>query len=947
MESMPVAQRVGWWTVLLALVVLCAPTGCTRRHHRLAADREAYAIVAEKSNDPRWAVPGFSLNVDPRSRYFDPFNPDRPPMPADDPASHEFMRYVDCKRGWKHWLRDGVVYDPESPCWQQRLGEYVAFTDTGAVRLDLDTAVELAYMHSPAWRQQLETIYLSALDVSTERFRFDVQFFGGTEVLFTHNGRESRGARVIAPGVTGDRNTLTVNNDLQLQRRFATNGQLLVNFANSFVWQFAGPDTNAAMSLLSLNLVQPLLRAGGRAVALEQLTIVERALLANLRALHQYQQGFYTNIVTGEQAAASPQRRGGFFGGTGLTGFTGQGAGGFGGVGQATNFGGFGGGLGGGAAGGAVAGAAGGGAGTVGGFLGLLQQEQQIRNVQDSLSLKLRTLGLLEASLDAGLIDLTQVDSFRQSIQTDRANLLQARSNLENTLDTFKRQTLGLPPSLPMELDNSMIQQFQFIDRRMTEMQVRFSEFARDVSQLPADPTREQLSQAIERLTALRGEALELFAPARADLATLESRSVERESDMTPEEIESFRADKRRLTAALEELETRAQQSAARLEELRAAVAADTNRGQTANAIVAFAGELSDGVQELSLVQARSRLESVVMTTIDLTPEVALEVARANRLDWMNNRASLVDSWRLITFNANALRSNLTVSLNGDIATVGDNPVKFQAPTGNMSAGVQFDPPFTRLLERNNYRSVLISYQQDRRQLVQFEDRISQTLRQNLRQLEQLEANLALQRSAVAIALRRVDQTREDLTAPTAPAEPGQPASALGPTAAQNLISALTALSDSQNNFMSVWLNYYASRMVLMRELGIMRLDDDGKWIDLPLDQLLAESAHCDPLPPDVPEQWLRDAGINPEELKPPAPVEPGQEPLPPGSRLPPAPSEPLPLPGGDGAHKQPSSASVAKMVGNASGKPAPVQQINSPDAAAARFAKQLSTVLE
>src|SRR5688572_21403769 len=151
MESMPFAQRVGWWTILLAVGVLCAPTGCARRHYRLAADREAYQIVAEKSNDPRWAVPGFNLNVDPRSRYFDPFNPDRPPMPADDPASYEYMRYVDGMRGWKHWLRDGVVEDPESPCWRQRLGEYVTFTDAGAVRLDLDTAVELAYMHSPAW----------------------------------------------------------------------------------------------------------------------------------------------------------------------------------------------------------------------------------------------------------------------------------------------------------------------------------------------------------------------------------------------------------------------------------------------------------------------------------------------------------------------------------------------------------------------------------------------------------------------------------------------------------------------------------------------------------------------------------------------------------------------------------------------------------------------------
>src|SRR5205085_1580497 len=128
---------------------------------------------------------------------------------------------------------------------------------------------------------------------------------------------------------------------------------------------------------------------------------------------------------------AGPQRRGGFFGGSGLTGFTGQGTGGFGGVGAAGGFGiGGGGGGGGGGGSGATVGAAGGGAGLLDGFVGLLQRQQQLRNTQDSLNLQLRTLKLLEANLEAGLIDLTQVDAFRQSIETGRANLLQAQIGL-------------------------------------------------------------------------------------------------------------------------------------------------------------------------------------------------------------------------------------------------------------------------------------------------------------------------------------------------------------------------------------------------------------------------------------------------------------------------------------------------------------------------------------
>ncbi|MEX2561289.1 MAG: hypothetical protein WD403_15305, partial [Pirellulales bacterium] len=318
-------RLLGIATVLLALLA----GGCSRPFWRRQADAEAYCLVAEKSNDPRWDVPGFTINQDPRSRYFDPFDPDRPPMPSDDPASHQYMHCVDGKRGFRKWHANGDRINLENPRWRELLGEYAEFDEQGALRLDLPSAVGLTYLHSPTWQDQLETIYLSALDVSTERFRFDTQFFGGTATSFTHNGSQSPGARFIAPGVTGDRNTLRQDTDFQIRRGFATGGTLLVDFANSFVWQFAGPNTNSTQSILNFNLIQPLLRAGGRAVALEQLTITERALLANLRALERYRHGLYTSIAVGELGVAGPQRRGGFFGGTGLTGFTGQGSGGF------------------------------------------------------------------------------------------------------------------------------------------------------------------------------------------------------------------------------------------------------------------------------------------------------------------------------------------------------------------------------------------------------------------------------------------------------------------------------------------------------------------------------------------------------------------------------------------------------------------------------------------
>ena len=117
------------------------------------------------------------------------------------------------------------------------------------------------------------------------------------------------------------------------------------------------------------------------------------------------------------------------------------------------------------------------------------------------------------------------------------------------------------------------------------------------------------------------------------------------------------------------------------------------------------------------------------------------------------------------------------------------------------------------------------------------------------------------------IAVRRVDQTRETLNEPPAPVAPGEQATQLGPTSAGNLLTALSDLRNSQNNFMSVWLNHYAVRMVLMRDLGLMELDEQGLWIDRPLSEVLAETEHGADELPEVPSQWLESAGIDARQL--------------------------------------------------------------------------------
>jgi hypothetical protein len=289
----------------------------------------------------------------------------------------------------------------------------------------------------------------------------------------------------------------------------------------------------------------------------------------------------------------------------------------------------------------------------------------------------------------------------------------------------------------------------------------------------------------------------------------------------------------------------------------------------TTRELVVWASHLVRLVQRSVLVQARARLESVTIDTIELHSRHALDIALANRMDFMNGRAALVDSWRLIQFNADALQSAVNVTASGDIRTARNNPVSFRAPTGNLRLGLEFDAPLTRLLERNDYRESLVNYQRSRRGFIRSRDALHLGLRELLRQIEQQRKNFEIQRRAVTTAIQRVDLTRADLYAPVPPPQPGQRVAQFRSTTAINILGAQSSLLSSQNSFMGVWLDYYAAKMRLARELGIMMLDRDGRWIETPLpgagrDDPLDGGNHPMeevPLPPAAPAEWFELAG--------------------------------------------------------------------------------------
>ncbi|MEC7564303.1 MAG: TolC family protein [Planctomycetota bacterium] len=785
-------------------VLLCA--GCSVSDQREQADTSAYSVIENASSER--GISGFVISSDHRSRFYDPSNPDEMPMPTDDPASGQLMKSVYGMDGWDSWSKNGANREYENPGWRDLLPSHTATNETGAIVLDVDAALRLAYVHSPSYQTQVETLYLSALDVTAQRFRFDTQYFGGYDIAYRHRGTinpagfgvdPATGNTITTPASHGresNRLTLGSNPTAQFRRKFSTAGEIVAGFANSFVFEFTGNDANLASSLANFSVVQPLLRGAGRHIALEDLTQSERNLLANVRAHRQFRQGFYTNVAIGESGVAGSRR------GSPST--------------SVNSYAGFGG---------------------VGGFLGLLQQMQQIRNTEDNLSRQLRTLDQLEALLDFGIIDIDQVDQFRQSVQRERASLLQSQNNLELSLDQFKTGTLGLPPDLEIEMDESFIEQFQFVTRSGTNVEDAILSVQDNVGLLPEDLDLEALQPTITELSSLAQLVRKQLDDVARDLGRLDEATDARTASMDDPEVTVFLALKDDLRSTLDTLNLNFETVSDDLSQLRDDLPTATSEQSLRNVII-WLGDLLRLTQRSVLVQARARLETVTVERIELASTDAVQIALHHRLDFMNARAALVDDWRQIQISQNQLQSVLNITAGGDVYTARNNPVSFRAPTGSLRLGLEFDAPFTRLIERNAYRETLIRYQQSRRRFIQSQDRLNLGLRALIRQIQQLRNNQDIQRRAVAIAIRRVDSTRANLYAPVPARQPGQRVAQFGPTSAINLLSSLSSLRDTQNSFLSAWLSYYAAKMRLVRELGIMELDDKGNWVDQPLPPL-------------------------------------------------------------------------------------------------------------
>src|SRR5262245_29049065 len=328
--------------VLLAFGFVTGMTSCTRRFFRQAADREVNEVLSEKDQYPAWGIQQFHIYPDPRARFADPTNPDRTPVPPDDPAAFDLSPrpqrpghagvarvegtgYLELLATWDAENRAKRKTEPASqpgygpgdssrpaerlptpaqPGEQLPMPGKTDSTDASCngygtrqrpYLITLEQAVELGLINSREYQDARESLYLAALPVTFQRFSFAAQFFFTEQAIRERTGRET---------FSGQHNRWNFNTTTGFNKLFATGATLLLNLANQTVVELTGthPKHTTSVSTLTLDLLQPLLRGGGRAVTLEPLTQAERNLVYQIRNFARFREGFYVAVAGGGQA---------------------------------------------------------------------------------------------------------------------------------------------------------------------------------------------------------------------------------------------------------------------------------------------------------------------------------------------------------------------------------------------------------------------------------------------------------------------------------------------------------------------------------------------------------------------------------------------------------------------------------------------------------------------
>ncbi len=686
--------------------------------------------------------------------------------------------------------------------------------ENDAPKLALEDIIDLTLLNSRELQTQKELLYQTALALTLERFDYQLRpSFGnnGTAANFTHD-------RFM--GITND--TLQIPTTAQLEKMLYTGGDFLGRFANSVLLNFNGPQgfTADVSSELLFSLSQSLLQ---RDVLLESLTQAERDVVYAARNFTRFRRelfvqqasDYYSLILQFRQVEINCQNyftlarefnqrsvefRVGVAARTQLDQVEQQ---------------------------------------VINGRQSILSTCTNLENALDGLKIRmgipteqpididLSELNLLtlrdEMAVNAELVSRTRrrISLDRESATREAVVIVGGMTLLvETMLDSLRlREQLGEDPPdatpleyslLALRIESSEFDIYEYLlslqaelngDRDRTKLIQRRRDVARSflikaewqaqlLRQLEDDESNdEQLSTLLQQFT--------------DRIAKLES-GLSNYITMTPDDQVELLEFTEALQSELAELTDRLDNKIGR------------TRPDSVDAFIGRAMEISDQLLEDS--GPFTDTTGVGLVPIEIEMDDAMMTSLVQRFDLMNERGFLADDWRQIKYAADELRSVLNLQATQSIRTRnGENrPFDFTFDDSTTTAGVTLDLPFNRRAQRNQYRASLFNYQSTLRNVMQLEDSIKLSVRQDVRELNLDRQQYANDIAGAALASERVTGTELEVRA--------------GNATSRDFLESQTAYVQAVSNVASRHINYIVGRLELFLDLESLDVGDSGFW---------------------------------------------------------------------------------------------------------------------
>lgn len=151
------------------------------------------------------------------------------------------------------------------------------------VVLPIDKALDYAVKNSREFQSQKESLYVSALNLTGEKHNFFPQLFANSR------GTRSR----LADGEQRG----TVGSTVGVSQALLTGADIGVSIANDLLRYYTGDPRKSAASVLSLNILQPLLRGSGWKITGERLKQSHRNVFYSVRDFSHFQNTFAVDVV--------------------------------------------------------------------------------------------------------------------------------------------------------------------------------------------------------------------------------------------------------------------------------------------------------------------------------------------------------------------------------------------------------------------------------------------------------------------------------------------------------------------------------------------------------------------------------------------------------------------------------------------------------------------------